>query len=650
MSLSPKEHTFSFSPGPWAAAAVLILAAAGIYFGVWQFDFVNFDDPLYVTANRHVRSGLSAETIRWAFTDATAVTNYWAPLTWISFLIDFELYGTHAGGYHLTNLLLHIANTLLLFRLLRAMTGALWKSAFVAALFCVHPLHVESVAWVTERKDVLSTLFWFLTMAAYAAYARRPGPLRYLATAASLLLGLMAKPMLVTLPFALLLLDWWPLHRLQRLSDGRALLRLVGEKIPFFMMIAVVGFVAFAAQKAGGAVKSTALYPMDVRTANVLIAYLWYLYKTLWPAGLAVVYPYPAAPSAATAALCGFLLLAASVGAVAAGRRFRYLPVGWFWYLGTLVPVIGWVVIGQYAVADRYSYVPLTGIFIIVAWGASDLLSDRGKTNVALPAAALASLMALSATAFLQVRHWQDSVTLFEHALSVTEGNFQAHNNLGRTLSEQGRIEEAQHHFERALQIQPGYRLARMNLATIQARTGKPEAALENFRKVLAAAPRDVPTLYNLARLLVDMGEDDRAESFLRQAIELDPDHVDALRLLSVLSHRRGKMAEAESYIRRALALAPGDVQIQVAAGELLMARGKAEEGGALVARAISESLSAEKALAPEVRRAIIHLCRSLAAQGKTDAARQLVESALRADPQHPDLVRLQRELAEKGS
>ncbi len=634
------------SPGPWLAAAGLVLAAVGVYFGVWHFHFVNFDDPLYVTANRHVQSGLTAETLRWAFTDATGVTNYWAPLTWISFLVDFELHGAHAGGYHLTNLILHAADTLLLFFMLRAMTGELWKSAAVAALFCVHPLHVESVAWVTERKDVLSTLFWFSTMAAYAAYARRPGPWRYLAVAASFLLGLMAKPMLVTLPFALLLIDWWPLGRLKSLSDRRALARLTAEKIPLMAMAAAVAVAAFFAQEAGGAVKSVALYPLDVRAANVLIGYLWYLYKAVWPAGLAVIYPYPAAPSFALAAAAGCALLAASVAAVFAGRRFAYLSVGWFWYLGTLVPVIGWVVIGQYTVADRYSYVPLVGIFIVVAWGVPDLSRRLAAKNRILPAAALAAIAALAVVAHLQVRHWKDSLSLFSHALSVTEDNFQAHNNLGRALMARGRIQEAAAHFERALEIQPGYILARMNLAAVQAQTGETESAMANFRRVLAADPQDVPTLYNLSRLLVDRGDASGAETLLRRALEIDPDYIDARRLLSALLARSGKMAEAEHQIRRALALAPGDVRIRIAAGELLMARGKTEEGGALLAGALAESLAGGSPPGPEVRRAVIRLGRALSARGKTAAARELLKRALEAAPEDPDFVRLYRELA----
>ncbi len=367
----------------------LVLATLTVYWQVGNYEFVNFDDDKYIIENFHVQKGLTRDSVIWAFT-ATHVSN-WHPLTWLSHMLDFQLYGLNPSGHHLTNVFFHLVNTLLLFLVLKLMTGALWRSGLVAALFAVHPLHVESVVWVAERKDVLSTLFWMLTLWAYLGYTKRPGVKRYLVILLAFALGLMAKPMLVTLPFVLLLLDYWPLKRIElgqsaiglpaasqpstiANKPGAQAFRLLLEKTPMFVLAAVSSVVTFIVQKSGGAVGALETYPFKIRMANALLSYVIYLKKMIWPQNLAVFYPHPGQSLPMwQAAGAGLLLVVVSIAVIRAGRRYPYLPVGWLWYVGTLVPVIGLVQVGDQAMADRYTYVSLIGLFIVVAWGVPDV-------------------------------------------------------------------------------------------------------------------------------------------------------------------------------------------------------------------------------------------------------------------------------------
>ncbi len=426
---------------------ILITAVLLVYWQVGDHEFINYDDNVYITDNAQVQKGLTSKGIIWAFT--TSHTGNWHPLTWISHMLDCELYGLNPRGHHLTNVLLHMANAILLFVVLRWMTGAIWRSGLVAALFALHPLHVESVAWAAERKDVLSTFFWLLTMVAYVHYVNRPGGKRYLLVLVTFFLGLMAKPMLVTLPFVLLLLDYWPLNRFKPRAvtgsvedqslgfqssgdDKLPILKAVMEKTPLFLMSLFSCVVTVMAQQEAGAISTLEIVPFKLRIANGLVSFVAYMGKMIWPQDLAVFYPHPISdlqiwkPVAA-----GLFLLIVSTVALWVAQRCRYVLVGWLWYLGTLVPVIGLVQVGEQAMADRYTYVPLIGLFIVVVWGFADLVKGWRSRRWVVSVSAAVMVLALMAGSWLQVAHWKSSVKLFKHALDATSNNYVAHYNLG---------------------------------------------------------------------------------------------------------------------------------------------------------------------------------------------------------------------------
>ena len=504
----------------WALCIYLTLTLAilAVFWQVLGHDFVNFDDPIYVYDNKNIQSGVTLDSIKWAFT--TGHAGNWHPLTWLSHMLDWQLFGDNAGRHHLTNLLLHIANTLLLFAALKTMTRALWRSAFVAALFALHPLHVESVAWVAERKDVLSTFFWFLTMAAYLRYVKQPCLSRYCMVVASLILGLMAKPMLVTLPFVLLLLDYWPLGRFQfgqivksvgqqsrkslnAFSHWKLSRHLLLEKIPLFALSAISSIVTFLVQRTAGAVTSVETLPLKLRIANTFVSYLTYIQKMVWPSRLAMFYPYPDKTDLIwQTVVFALLLLIISLGVVWLMRRRRYLLTGWLWYLGTLVPVIGLVQVGDQALADRYTYVPLTGLFIIIAWGVPDLIAKWRFRKPALAASAIAVLLALSICAYLQHRHWRDTITLCEHALEVTEDNYVAHFCMADDSLRKGKIDRAIADYRQCLRIKPSYFKALGGLAAALRRQGKTDQAIKYYTQAIRRKPGWVFPVNNLAWLL----------------------------------------------------------------------------------------------------------------------------------------------------
>jgi hypothetical protein len=421
----------------WICLA-LTLATTAVFWQVCTYDFVNYDDPEYVYENPNIQAGITLKAIKWAFT--TSHARIWHPLAWLSHMLDWQLFGSNPAGHHLTSLILHIANTLLLFIVLKQMTHRFWPSAFVAALFALHPLHVESVAWVTERKDVLSTFFWLLTMWAYVRFVNRPKAAGYLLVVALFALGLMAKSMLVTLPFVLLLLDYWPLDRLspkrQKAGSKYSLAYLLIEKIPLFAMTFAACTVTFICQKKGGAMRTGENYTFLVRLANASISYLQYIIKMVWPVRLAVFYPHPGQNvSILYAVISAALLLAVTILVLRLATNRRYLVTGWFWYLGTLVPVIGLVQVGSQALADRYTYITLTGLFVIIAWGLPDLLAKwRYKKNT-LALSTLLIISVMSVCTYFQLRHWRNSLTLFQHTLDVTKDNYVAMNNLAWFLA-----------------------------------------------------------------------------------------------------------------------------------------------------------------------------------------------------------------------
>jgi tetratricopeptide (TPR) repeat protein len=554
----------------WICLA-LTLAIIAVFYQVYTYDFINYDDLGYIYRNLNVQAGITLKTVKWALT--TGYVSNWHPLTWLSHMLDWQLFGPKAGGHHLTNLILHIANTLLLFIVLKQMTGAMWQSAFVAALFALHPLHVESVAWITERKDVLSTFFWLLTMWAYVRYVNRPKTTRYLLVVVFFALGLMAKPMLVTLPFVLLLLDYWPL---ERFSAKRVLPYLLIEKVPLFAMTLASCAATFIFQKKSGAMPTGENYNLSVRLANAFISYTQYIIKMIWPTRLAFFYPHPGRNvSILYAAISAIFLLAITVLVLRFAKDHRYLVTGWFWYLGTLVPVIGLVQVGEQALADRYSYITLTGLFIIIAWGLPDLLAKWPHRKIALWVSSLIVLFALAIQAHLQQRYWKNSITLCEHALKVTENNYRAHFGMTETLRKQGRIEEAIWHNTEAIRIRPAFLEAINGLGLALYKAGRIDEAIGCYKRALEISPRTVEVHVNLGAALCQQGKFDEAIYHYSEAIRIRPDDFDTLNDLGVVLRKAGRIDEAIGYYKRALELNPSSVEANANLGLALAAKGK---------------------------------------------------------------------------
>ena len=483
----------------------LTLATVTVFWQLPGHDFVTIDDNVYVTNNPYVDAGLSAKSIRWAFT--TVKAEFWHPLTWLSLMADTRIFGGSPAGYHLTNLLLHIINTLLLFFFLSKATGKLWQSGFAAALFALHPLHVESVAWIAQRKDVLSTLFWLLTLWCYTRFVEQPSRSRYGWVLVFFILGLMSKPMLLTLPFTLLLLDYWPFCRFRYEgslpSFMRAVWPYIQEKLPFFGIAAAATIVTYMAQKYGGALDSLNPYPLADRIGNALISYGIYIWKMIWPQNLAFFYPFSGIlpiwqMMAATLALG--IITALAVKSI---KGQPYIIVGWLWYLGTLVPVIGLVKIGDFAMADRYTYVPLIGLFIIISWGVPDLLEKWRSKTLLLTLAALVVLATFAVVTWVQVRCWSNSITLYEHALQVTRNNFLAHYALGDILAVKGKSEEAISHFSEAVRIRPKKATLQNGFGRILASQGKFDEAIPHLMTALQIKPYFAEAHYNIGIALV---------------------------------------------------------------------------------------------------------------------------------------------------
>jgi len=543
--------------------ALLVLAA---FWPVLGHDFVGFDDERYVTANRRVQEGLTAPGLRWAWSTFHAAN--WHPLTWMSHMLDWKLYGAHPTGHHLTSMLLHVANTLLVFMLLERMTASPVRSALVALLFGLHPLHVESVAWVAERKDVLSAFFWLLAIGAYLRYVRSPGVGRYVPVLLAAAAGLCAKPMAVTLPFTLLLLDYWPLKRLDPEAPSlRTLWRLVLEKTPLFALAAASSVVTVVAQRSAGAVVSLEHYSLVVRVANAIVAYATYVWKSFWPSGLAVPYPHPGADLPGWKLAVSILVLAAvTFFAVRARRRHPYLLFGWLWYVGTLVPVIGLVQVGPQAMADRYAYVPLIGVFVMVAWGipsaVGPLLSSKKaesptdpgpvRRETGLLAVMFLIVPALTIATWVQLRHWRDDMTLAARAVAVTRNNAVAHNQLGLALFRRGRAADALPHYLEAVRISPGFAEAHNNLGGALAALDRIDEALEQYGNALEIDPAYPEALLNLGVALVRQGRLDEAIERFEEAVRIRPDYGKAHGNLAAAHYTLGDLDRARREIELA--------------------------------------------------------------------------------------------------
>jgi protein O-mannosyl-transferase len=558
----------------------LIVATFLSYSQVQDHEFINFDDDLYITNNLNVQAGLTHESIKWSFT--TSHPPYWHPITWISHLIDYQLYGLNPKGHYQTNLFLHIANSLILFLVVLRMTGALWQSGFVAAMFAFHPLNVESVAWLAERKNVLSTLFWLLAILAYINYAAIPTTKRYGLVFFFFTLGLMSKPMVVTLPFVLLLLDYWPLGRL-KIRQGRKIdevankltanrsetLKLILEKVPLLVLAIGLSIATYHFQKLAGAVKSLDVFPLQTRIANAMVSYLEYLGKMVWPSKMAILYPHPGNTLPTwEVILSGIVLIGITIISIRLIKKVPYLVVGWFWYLGTLVPVIGVVQVGGQAMADRFAYIPLIGIFIIVAWGLPELISNCYFKKKVLSVLAGIIIFTLLIKTSEQVSRWKDSITIFRHTISVTDKKHPSfsviHNNLGIALfSDRKNNKESISHFKMAIKLKPTNIKAHYNLGIALFSILKYEEAIYHYRVAIKIQPNYTNAHYNLGNALFAVNQIEKAISHFRVAIKLKPNLSNAHYNLGYALVTKGQIKEAVYHFRETLKLRPNLVKAQ---------------------------------------------------------------------------------------
>ncbi|HSU52977.1 MAG TPA: tetratricopeptide repeat protein [Candidatus Dormibacteraeota bacterium] len=539
---------------------------AAAYLPALHNGFVNLDDPVFVYANRHVQGGLKWEGVRWAFTSVDR--GFWQPLAWLSLMLDGELFGPRAGGYHLTSLVIHCVNTVLLFLALRKFTGATWRSAFVAGLFGIHPLHVESVAWASERKDVLSALFFMLSLLAYADYAKQPettGLKRpwssppYLLCLLFFICGLMSKAMLVTLPVLLLFLDWWPLRRVSKSSWQFVLL----EKAPFFALSLVFSITTVFAQKASGAVQTISRFPVPVRVGNAILSYAEYLVQMVWPFKLAAFYSYPRTFPALQLGSAALLIIVLTFVAVRAIERRPYILVGWLWYLVSLLPVIGLVQVGSQSHADRYTYIPLIGIFVCLAWVAHDLTARWQDQRVVSGIVATFLLLGCFVLSREQVGVWKESETLFQHALAVTKDNEIAHNNLGTAIFRKGKVDEAISHFQEAIRLRPQYALAWANLGTAYITKNMLGAAITNLQQAINLDPHYAGAFRNLGTALAKQGRVDESLPYFYKALSIDPRDAEAHYNLGYALYRKHRFDEAIEQFLQTLKLTPNDAATQ---------------------------------------------------------------------------------------
>jgi tetratricopeptide (TPR) repeat protein len=646
---------------PFAAVCALLCVATAVpYWQTGRASFlVSYDDELYVTANPHVLSGVTPKNLAWAF--STFETGNWHPLTWMSHMLDCTVFGPRPGAHHLMNLAFHIGNVILLFYLLWTATGSGWKSGFAAALFALHPVHVESVAWISERKDVLSTMFWLCTTLCYVRYVKLRSRAWYGASVACFALGLMAKPMLVTLPFALLVFDVWPLCRVPaitgsaaggararvgpaKVASQRALWsawrQLALEKIPLFIMSIASCVVAYVAQSSKNAVVATASLSLLERTANAVLSYGVYLRKIVLPVNLACFYPFPPRlpVTAVFVSLC--VVSAISVVCLKTARRKPFLLAGWLWYLGTLVPVVGLVQVGLQSMADRYTYVPSIGIFVMIAWGAPEALAQWRYRRQALSAAAAALVIVLMVLTHAQAGYWKDSVALFGHAAAVTRNNDVAYLNMGVALSAQGKTDAAIASFEQALAARPydsGVRYDVFNnLGIALARKGKTDEALAYYRKALDVAPDLAEAHFNCAAALAGLKKNGEALDEYEKGLRGSPNDAGALANMGDILVRKGRAVEAIDKYKDALRAAPASVQALCGLGRLAADQGKLDEAIDCFTRALR--------IRPDHAVAHINLGVALAMQGKIGDAEPHFKEAVRLNPKsaeaHADLAR----------
>jgi tetratricopeptide (TPR) repeat protein len=605
----------------------LVAAAAIVYGQMLKHDFVYYDDNIYVTDNDPVMAGMTAASMKWAFT--TFEAEFWHPLTWLSLMLDTQLFGVNPSGYLFTNLLLHIFSTLLLFFILSRTTRSVWQSGMVAALFALHPLHVESVAWIAERKDVLSTFFWMLTMLFYVYYVERPRLISYLAVLLFLALGLMAKTMLVTLPFVLILFDYWPLGRIQYSSSLKSFslsaLVLIREKIPLIVLACIAGIGTVVAQQSGGSIRSLEAIPIFSRVSNALVSYIGYLIKMLWPFKLACFYPFPDAIPWWQVAGSIFFLILISWWAIRCARQNPYFIVGWLWYLGTLVPVIGFLKIGSFAMADRYTYVSLIGISIILIWGVPELLARIQYRKLLIPALAGGVLAVCLLATWIQVQTWQNGFTLFTHALKVTSDNYWAHNALGVAYKNQKRFDAAIEHFFAALRLKPNYLPIYINLGSAYFLQNQTAEAIRYFSEAARRSPNLEEARESLGILFDKTGEPDKALAQFEATLRINPENAIAHRFMGNALSSRGRWVEAGHHLSEALRIQPDNANVHYNLGLVFENQGKLTDA--------IEQYSAALKINPNYADAHFNLANVLAGQRKFDAALSHYQKTLAIQP-----------------
>jgi tetratricopeptide (TPR) repeat protein len=636
------------------AGLVLALVTTALYWSITHHDFFNIDDPRFITQNPQVQAGLTRAGILWSF--QTFDTENWQPLTWMSHMLDCQMYGLHAGGHHLTNLLFHVANSLLLFLWLNGLTRATWRSAFVAAFFAWHPLHVESVAWACERKDVLSTFFWLLALLAYTGYARnRPVSAAATATASSatpgrrtffyaltlvfFACGLMSKPMVVTLPCVLLLLDFWPLDRFGIFrgdnASGRNLARrtfwIVAEKIPFALLTVTMSVATLFAQKAGGALSSLSGMPLGTRVVNSVVNYAIYLGKTFSPTDLAYFYPYQHTWPTGLIAGAVLLLLLCSGWFAWRVRSEPYLLVGWLWFVGTLVPTVGLVHVGIQSRADRYMYIPSIGLFIVVVWGIDSLCARRPAGKLLSPVLGALALAACLAVTSVQLGYWQNSLTLSQHAIDVTRDNYVAYESLGRALEENGQKEQALACYVKSVAMEPEFPQSQFNLGRLLRDFGHVPEAAEHFEAAAKLVPKSFDTRMALGQTLMLLNTDqwNEATAQFTEALRLKPDSSAAHRSLAVALAREGQVTNALPHFTEAVRLDPTNADLRFALGLALL---DTHQPAAAAAQ-----FRAELQLTPDETKAHFRLAQALQQQGQFADAAAHYQAALRLTPNFPE-------------
>lgn len=576
-----------------AVAFLLVAVTAVIYSSVIGNDFAYYDDESYITANTHIQKGLSWTSARWAFT-SIGYSDNWHPLTWLSHMLDVQLFGLNPAGHHFTNLFFHLITVLLLFWFLLNTTGLLWPSTLVAVLFALHPLHVESVAWVAERKDVLSGMFLFATLWAYIYYVRSRNFAKYLLVFILFALGLMAKPMLVTLPILLLLLDYWPLERLT--FNRRSIESLVVEKLPLFMLMIASSIITIIAQH--GAIGSLRKYTLLTRVSNAIVSYCVYLGQTFRPTGLSVIYPFPL-PQPVKTIGCFLLIIAITAVVIGAGRKKKYLITGWLWYIVSLVPVIGIVQVGSQAHADRYTYIPLIGIFIMVAWSLYDIAVKMTRPKKVLVNVVLSLIIIVMAIKTReQIGYWKNGITLFTHCFDVTKGNVNenAYYNYGNILMDAGRSDDAMSCYRKALEINPNHAKSHINYGLLLSNLGRTDEAIVHYRKALEHGS-DIEAHNNLGNLLAQTGRTDEATVHFRKALELNPNYGDAHYNFGFMLANMGQTDEAMGHFQRALEINSSDGGAHFSLGLLLAGRGRTDEAIAHFRKALAINPDAIAAL-----------------------------------------------------